>query len=337
MVNPPWINASSAYQLLLCPRRWAESVTPSGLIKHHPASSATSSGAQISGTLVHSSVEGWIKSGLWRDPTSDRIAADRFRASAEAEGVPLGRSRILAAYLETRLQDLRSVLDAGITHASAEQQVADSAMFIRGKIDILCTGPAYAAVVDIKTGRTIDSEGEFLLEISTQLAVYCWLIRELAPSPKAVIVSIDSGVKEIPMSRTIAESTVVKLVESRQQATLNPVTNPASEVCRFCSLRPFCGPHWTEVYSGNITDATEGVVTRVEHGAGGQIMIEFDTGDSTSSMRILQGATIDGTLVVGTNLRAVRVKQKEPASSRWIARDSALIYCVEGRFQNEFC
>jgi len=336
VVSSPWINASSAYQLLVCPQRWLESVAPSGRVKNRPANSIGSTGAQVSGTLVHSSVEYWINSGLWRDPQSDRIITDQFRVSAEAEGVPLGRTRLLAASLETRLQDLRSVLDERITDALAEEEVADDETHIRGKIDILCTGPDYAAVIDIKTGRTIDDEGEFLKEITTQLAVYCWLIRALAPLPKAVIVSIGKGVKELPMTSDFTDSTVSQLIEARSQAMLNPVTKPGDDACRFCSLRPVCGPHWVEVSAGKITDAVEGVVTKVESGAGGQFMIQFESKAGTSVMRILENATIDGSLIVGANLRAVRVRQKEPDSGRWIARDSATIYCAEGAFENAF-
>jgi len=302
----------------------------------NPPGKSSPTEAQISGTLIHSTVEQWIKSGLWNDPDSNEVVADQFRTSAEAKDLPLGRTRILAAYLENLLRDLRNVLDAGITEASAEKEVIDSASRIRGKIDILCVGPGYVAVVDIKTGRTANDQGELLEEIGTQLAVYCWLVRELAPRPKAVIVSIADGVRALPMSEEVSASTVANLTELRLQAVANPATTPGADVCKFCAVRPVCGPHWSEVAAGKIIDAVEGVITRVEPGAGGQTMIQFSSGSTESVMRIRQGATIEGTLVAGANLRAVRVRKKDPESNRWSAWDSALIYCTEAAFQNEF-
>ena len=135
----PWINASSAYQLLQCPRRWIESVAPSGVVQKPPVK-ASPTEAQVSGTLVHGTVEQWIKSGLWKDPDSDGAVADQFRTSAKAKGLPLGRTRILAAYLQNLLRDLRNVLDEGITEASAEKEVTDTRSRMRGKIDVLVYG-----------------------------------------------------------------------------------------------------------------------------------------------------------------------------------------------------
>jgi hypothetical protein len=149
-------------------------------------------------------------------------------------------------------------------------------------------------------------------------------------------VSIGKGVRELTLTSDIIETTVTELIEGRSKAVLSPVTRPAADVCRFCSLRPVCGPHWAEVSAGKITDAVEGVVTKVEAGAGGQLMIQFETEASASVMRILGNATIDGNPRAGGHFRAVRVKQKEPDSNRWVASESAFICFANDAFESEF-
>lgn len=333
MVTLPWINASTAYQLLQCPQRWLHTAMPREKVTPESASPNPAAGAANVGTLVHRSVEKWINSGLWRDPSLDSAAAGDFRLSAESAGLPLGPTRILAAFMESRLPAMRSILDDRATQASAEEPVADEVARIKGKIDILCRGPDYGAVIDVKTGKTVDDEGNFLDEIRTQLAVYCWILRDQMPWPASIVADIKRGVEAMPISREFAESTVNALIDARVTALRNPVAIPATEICKFCSLRPVCTPHWVAVSAGDVADAIEGELIRAERGVGGQTTIEFDAGER-KRLRVNANATLVGPLAPGSRMRAMRVHRIDPDGARWTASEGALIFISEKGFDD---
>ncbi len=324
-MSKPWIHASTAHQLLECPKRWVAGATPGNAVTHAPSGSTHFDGAATLGTLVHSTVERWINSGLWADASNDRLTADEFRTAAASLDAPIGPTRILAASLQVHLSALRTLLSRQISDAAAEVEFTDEHKRIRGRIDILCHGPDRATVVDIKTGKTRDKYGQLRDDITTQMAVYCWLLHNSGePWPAVVVAGLKDGVRDVRVTPEAAEQRIIALIDARDAALQDPVVVPGQGTCRFCPLRPTCAPHWAAVTEGAITDAVEGVITRVEQGPVGRQTVAFVVGGEESLLRIAQNTMIDGDLRAGSRLRAVRVV-KDPDRPRWTARGEALV------------
>lgn len=324
-MTKPWINASTAQQLLQCPKRWVADAAPQSAIAQVPTAPGHFDGAATLGTLIHSTVERWINSGQWTDPDNDRVAANGFRAAAATLDAPIGPTRILAASLHVQLGALRTLLSRQISDAEAEVQFSDDDNRIRGRIDILCRGADHSTVVDIKSGKIRTRDGELMDEITTQMAVYCWLLRSSGePWPTALIASLKDGVCEVTVTPEMVEERIAALLKARDAALIYPVAIPGQQTCRYCILRPICEPHWAAVAEGLITDAVGGTITRVEQGPAGRQTIAFvSDGDEQSMLRLAHNAVIDGPLTVGDHLRAMRVT-KDADRPRWTARGDAL-------------
>ena len=326
-MTKPWIHASTAHQLLQCPKRWVAGAAPQAASAQAPTAPVHFDGAATLGTLIHSTVEQWINSGQWADPDNDRLAANGFRAAAATLDAPIGPTRILAASLHVQLGALRILLSGQISDAEAEAQFSDDDNRIRGRIDILCRGADHPTVVDIKSGKIRTRDGQLMDEITTQMAVYCWLLRSSGePWPAVLIASLKDGVCEVTVTPEMVQQRIAALLEARDAALNDPVAIPGQQTCRFCILRPTCEPQWAAVAEGLITDAVGGVITRVEQGPGGRLMIAFiaDDEDEPSILRIAHNTVIDGPLRAGDRLRAVRVA-KDADRPRWTARGDALV------------
>ncbi|MDJ0412831.1 PD-(D/E)XK nuclease family protein [Rhodococcus opacus] len=315
----PWINASSAHLLLKCPARWFAGAT------WYPTSQpgflngpVVFEGAATLGTLVHRAVEQWIHSGKWGDQRADHSAAQVFNDSALSVGAPIGMTRMHASALEVQLGTLRALLTGSVTDATAEVERENDAYRIRGRIDVLGFGADRRVVIDVKSGHTRDRNGGVFGSIRTQMAVYGWLlVANGEPMPQLVVLSLKDGALTLDLDASFVEQHVCQLIEARDVALKFPTATPNPDTCQDCPVRRDCAPHWAAVSAGEITDAVEGRVTRVEESETGRRALIINVHGEESLVTGTERATTLGVPRAGDLMKAVRVRNK--SYGRWAA------------------
>jgi len=200
--------------------------------------------------------------------------ADYFDEAARAARVDIAvlrDGRLTRARLAARADQLSSELAELTAHGASiacEEVLTDPQRRLRGIPDITILG-SRSAVIDFKTGR--DATISLTDRIRLQLLIYAHLYRCAHGQLPEIVeaFSLIHGPLRVSTESTSVEAVLDAITEARAQDP--ELARPSPAVCRFCSRRFVCEPHWNALPTWEVPDALEGLITQIEHARSGAV------------------------------------------------------------------
>ena len=236
----------------------------------------------ILGSIIHDALEQCGEQGsehvLARVKAVLAGESGKFGSHANASGWATLREVISATRLSAKLATARKIADA-IPHLSRKRQRAhvsppvasDSAsqhplssgnwrevgltvpeLELTGRIDSIDVGPGECRIVDFKTGRALDHDGNVRAHYVDQLHMYMILARRMGYGPRFHLVVIaPDGKFDCPVDDQRLHDlgnrveSLVRSVPKDKPIEINLLAR-VCESCATCRFRPFCKPYLAE-------------------------------------------------------------------------------------------
>ncbi|HEV7529722.1 MAG TPA: PD-(D/E)XK nuclease family protein [Solirubrobacteraceae bacterium] len=303
------VSPSRLKDLAECPLRVA--------FKQHAEKSAAKADAQIIGDSLHVALAECIRLGELVGEDAAWLVEERFVGELErqAPGREVRGVRVAVARLRrivARILELTSEAGPGAVTLSEEALNAREGA-IHGVVDLIIDSERLHVIVDYKTGRTVDEDGEVIPHFQVQLQLYAVLEHDrsgrwpesgvlLRFGGPPVSVSIESGTCE-----RVADEAVESLVGYQALTGTVPPANAGEVTCRFCSFAPQCPAFWEAISPSWTRGAVRGRVARAESSAAGGLTVWLEEAsgshDGTVVIRRLSDAGLDvDALPVGAQL-----------------------------------
>ncbi|SNS43408.1 PD-(D/E)XK nuclease superfamily protein [Geodermatophilus saharensis] len=327
----PWLSPTSAARLLTCP------ASVVGLVTGPPPRSPAPSTGTSAGALAHAALQRWVMADDWRYGDRDGALVDHFHAVAEARKVAVAavmNGRVTEARLEQRASSLGELMRQAGADATAEAEVTlhDSERRLWGTLDLLITSDRGVWLIDLKSG--MDAAQSLLpAVILSQLSIYSHLVaavRGRAPTWVGVF-SLRQGAKQVPVSPS--DLGLLGLLDERRSAWMahDRPALPAPEVCRYCTRRPGCDPHWIALRAWGGADGVEGQLLRAQTAENGRTALLVQNATGSAWVSNMRGEGFQE--LVGHHVRVMRIRRRTPAgqssdAAQWQATDSSAIASV---------
>ena len=325
----PWLSPTSAARLLACPA----SVT--GLAIGPPPRSPAPSTGTSAGALAHAALQRWVMADDWRYGDRDGALVDHFHAAAKARKIAVAAvmdGRATEARLGQRASSLGKLMRQAGDDATAEAEVTlhDSQRRVWGTLDLLVTSNRGVWLIDLKSGMDA-AQSSLPAFIRSQLLIYRHLVaavRGRAPTWIGVF-SLRQGATQVPLSESDGSSLFGLLDEARSawMAHERPAW-PSPEVCKYCTRRPECDPHWIALEAWGDADGLEGQLVRAQTAANGRTALLVRNATGSAWVSDMRGEELQR--LVGHRVRIIRIRQRPAAShpgdpTLWQATDSSVI------------
>ncbi|WP_246078183.1 PD-(D/E)XK nuclease family protein [Microbacterium testaceum] len=305
-----WVSATAAGRLLTCPVSVAPRANPT---------IPTATTPNNAGSLAHLALGVWLESGGWKgkDPGTALHAA--WDAEAARWGVNWRRLRegvVVRARLGLRAADLAQLIKNAGIRARSEVFLTDRATGIYGALDVIVDGGAGGgAVIDLKSGR--DVVGDLDAAARVQLLMYAHLFRREYGQLPATLIAFSLIRGALPIEFSLEE--VDELIErvGGVRALQDPVATPGQAVCRYCSRRLRCEPHWVAAEEWSKPDCLEGQLTKIERAAAGMTAIRLKTPTASEWVTNLDAQQAANARAIGERVRVVRVTKRR--DTEWVA------------------
>ncbi|MDO7848687.1 PD-(D/E)XK nuclease family protein [Hymenobacter sp. M29] len=264
--TPTRLSPSQYGRALACPYQFLLAKTPEAQVL---VGTMSSGGAAAVGTIVHGMLERAVTTDL-SIPTAFETAWQQLLTHQEArllkDGsthlVPLAfRARgyavtklLLRWYLANKPMPIPAPSGTGLPFGP-EQRLTDLSGCISGIADFIRLGTDGPEIVDYKTGPIFqlnaNAEAEIKPAYAQQLQLYAALFYEQAGCWPTRLLLVDLAGNEHEVGFT--ESACLQLLDEARHllaqmqsavAAGNPesMAAPGIEQCRFCQVRPLCGP-----------------------------------------------------------------------------------------------
>jgi hypothetical protein len=274
----------------------------------------------------------------WRYGDRDGALVDHFHAAAEARQVAVAAvmdGRVTKARLEQRASSLGELMRQAGADAKAEAEVTlhDSERRLWGTLDLLVTSDRGVWLIDLKSG--MDAAQPLLpAVIRSQLTIYSHLVaavRGRAPTWMGVF-SLRQGAKQVPMSQS-DDLGLLGLLDERRSAWMahDRPALPSPKVCRYCTRRPGCDPHWIALRALEDADGVEGQLLRAQTAENGRTALLVQNATGSAWVSNMRGEGLQE--LVGHRVRVMRIRRRTPAGqssdpTQWQATDSSAIASV---------
>jgi len=311
--EPPFLNASKAWILLRCHRRWRLESDVSSESRMWDLGVVMDTNI---GTIAHKAIEEWVDSGAWKAGNAGDLLARLFEGKAPTDPTSIGHVRRLSALLAFRAQALVTVLAESSKKPGTEVSLQDDSRRVRGQLDLVTYTEQQVHVVDVKTGAGLGAANALPLSVECQMAIYAFLAAgEWHAEVQLSVFSTESGFRALPMELVEATSRVDQLISERTVASASkPDAHASADVCTWCHFRDDCDAHWSAVDAGFITDAVSGWVIHVSDSDAGIGSVVFE---SSSGTQVLSGVSrsLAESVAVGQFVMFFRVRRDPRGNS----------------------
>ncbi|MGC4154860.1 MAG: PD-(D/E)XK nuclease family protein [Propionicimonas sp.] len=299
-----WYSPTRLWSLLNCP-------ASAGQAPVDTAWTASIDPETNAGTLAHNALEIWMKSGSFRSSDPRAAFAEVVDSLLPGDaGKPPPRWPITRARLIARASLLVELIGSRTAdQILSEVELRDQALRLRGRPDLVLLGEK-AILLDLKT-QTL-KRGEPPEWVDFQLNLYAHLVNvnHGVRLDSAKVFSLNRGLIPVPISQSTIRAALCA-ARAASESSLDDA-RPAPDVCRFCTRRLGCQPHWDIAPSWSPTDCVEGTVDRVEVAANGLAAIRIAQKQSSTWVSGIPAALV--TVVTrGDHIRLVRVWQDATA------------------------
>lgn len=276
-----------------------------------PANEPTRPSAQDlgnAGSVAHLALQQWIENVEWaREDPGMRLQGcfDEIVASRGIDVARMPQAVITRARLKSRGKELSAILAGAGTGIRTELLLTDEVNHLFGILDV-AAGGAEGLIIDLKTGR--DAAAEPSPAIKHQMTFYAHLFQvTFGVLPKHVIVfNLQQGPAEIEVSPA-AITNLLEDIRTARSMERN-LARPQPDVCRFCTKRMTCEPHWKAVSVWDPLDAIEGIIVSIERSSSGMVAVSIDGQWLTG----IVGSQLPDDARPGQFARAVRVRRRSP-------------------------
>jgi CRISPR/Cas system-associated exonuclease Cas4 (RecB family) len=254
--------------------------------KQHAEQAGSKSDAQVIGDSLHAALAAFIEAREFEQDNAVELAGARFAAKLEDEapgrevrGVRPAAARL--AKVARRVLELLEEAGPGAMTLSETYLRAREGQ-LHGVVDLIIESERLHLIVDYKTGRTIDEDGEVLEHFQTQVQLYAVLERERCDSwpERGVLLRFGGPPIQVDVNpdqcaatadRAVEELTAYNTLEGRV-----PPASPSEASCRFCSFATQCPAFWEAVSPGWGRGAVRGRVAWAEPSATGGLTVALE-------------------------------------------------------------
>ena len=254
--------------------------------KQHAEQAGSKSDAQVIGDSLHAALAAFIEAREFEQDDAVELAGARFAAKLEDEvpgrevrGVRPATARL--AKVARRVLELLEEAGPGAMTLSETYLRAREGQ-LHGVVDLIIESERLHLIVDYKTGRTIDEDGEVLEHFQTQVQLYAVLERERSDSWPERGVLLRFGGPPIPVDvnpdqcAATADRAVEELAAYNALEGTVPPASPSEASCRFCSFATQCPAFWEAVSPDWGRGAVRGRVAWAEPSAAGGLTVALE-------------------------------------------------------------
>jgi CRISPR/Cas system-associated exonuclease Cas4 (RecB family) len=285
--------------------------------KQHAALAATKSDPQLIGDSLHGALAACIKSGEFARADIARLVEARFLGELEKEapGREVRGTRVAAARLKkivARVVDLVAEAGPGAV-ALSEEPLAARGDALQGVVDLIIESERLHVIVDYKTGRATDDEGEITPHFQIQVQLYAVLEHERSGRwpERAILLRFGGPPLSIDVDpadcEIVADRAVDALAAYNALIGTVPPASASEATCRYCSYAPRCPAFWDAISPSWVRGAVRGRVAWAERSAAGGLTVALT--DSTGSYegtvvirRLSEEQIVLGALPIGAEL-----------------------------------
>lgn len=304
---PRWWSATATWRLIQC--RASASPVPEPIVPPKAA-------ADNAGSLAHLALQAWAEAGEWEQHDPGASLQERFDDAVASAGITLGalpNAVITRARLKARGSDLASLLAEADGRIRCEQLLRDEAAHLFGILDI-CVAGRNGLIVDLKTGHNASAVPSPLTLHQMTFYAHLFVATYGVLPARTVVFSLQRGPIDIPVVARDVSTLLSNVQKARQE--LNQPAVPAPEVCRFCTKRLRCEPHWNALRDWADADAIEGVVSKIERSTSGTVALLM----AGKWLTGLAAKELPADLRPGVFARAVRIRRhRDTTSEEWAA------------------
>jgi hypothetical protein len=226
----------------------------------------------------------------------------------------MSQALITRARLKSRGREFSAILAGAGSRIRTELLLTDEGNHLFGILDVTADG-ADGLIIDLKTGR--DASAASSPAIKHQMTFYAHLFQAAyGVPPKHVIVF---NLREGPVEIEVTPSAITDLLGQIRTAQLmeRTLARPQADVCRFCTKRMICEPHWKAVTAWDPPDAIEGTISSIERSSSGVAAMHIGGQWLTG----ITGSQLPDGAMPGRFVRAVRVRRRSDstAPAEWAA------------------
>lgn len=318
-----WLTPSGYERLRRCPLQAAFS-------RARPHEGRRSPSA-IVGDIGHRALDLFVthvRDGEARSPADtywERAADEILPAASWMELPRSGIVRAKLARVMGRLTEFLNELPAGSALIS-ECELEGASGRLKGRADLIVRGTV-GAVIDYKTGATVERDGSTKGQYERQLRLYAFMEHETAGTwPSRLILAPFTGtLLEVPVERQLARALAedaLRLLDEYESRVPGPQpARPSPDACTWCAFAPECDPFWNSygAHWGPGFVAVRGVVLWAQ-AHGGRVSFSLRT-DGSDDPIVVKGVRLDEYPV----LAELRVDQKVAAVGIWLT-DCATVF-----------
>lgn len=230
---------------------------------------------------------------------------DEIVASRGIDIARMPQAVITRARLKSRGKELSAILAGAGAGIRTELLLTDEGNHLFGILDV-AAGGAEGLIIDLKTGR--DDTAAPSRAVKHHMTFYAHLFQvTFGMPPKHVIVfNLQQGPAEIEVSPSAITNLVGDILTA--QSNGRTLARPQPDVCRFCTKRITCEPHWKAVAAWDPPDAIEGTIVSIERSSSGMVAVSIDGHWLTGMV----GSLLPDDAKPGQFARAVRVRRRSP-------------------------
>jgi hypothetical protein len=251
----------------------------------------------------------WAHPAVRREQPTDYV--DEAARAARVDIAVLRDGRLTRARLSARADQLSSELaefTADSASITCEEALSDPQSRLRGIPDVMILG-SRSALIDFKTGR--DATAPITKPIRLQLLIYAHLYRcahgRLPEVAEAF--SLIHGPLRVSAGSTSVEAVLNAIAEARSQDPELACPSPA--VCRFCSRRFVCEPHWNALPTWAVPDALEGQIIQIEHAKSGAVGLLIEAASGSEWVTHIPHDRIPTEAEVGSYVRIIHLHRTQ--------------------------
>lgn len=286
--------------------------------KQQADGAAPKTDAQVIGDALHAALAGFIDAREYELPDALPLASARFAAQLEqqATGREVGGARPAAARLAKIIGRVLQLLEEAGPEAVtlSETYLRAREGKLHGVVDLIIESIELHAIVDYKTGRTTDEDGEVSEHFRTQVQFYAVLEEERSGTWPQRGVLLRFGGPPIPVDvdparcAETADRALAALGAYNALAGQVPRASPGEVSCRFCAFAPLCPSFWEALTPSWSRGAVRGRVAWMEASATGGMTIGLEDASGSyegkvAVRRVPQEALAGKALTIGTELR----------------------------------
>lgn len=305
---PQWWSSTAAWRLLSCPL--------SAVPANEPARPSAEDLGNA-GSVAHLALQHWIENGEWARKDPGTRLQGRFDEIVASRGIDIARmprAVITRARLKSRGQELSAILaDAG-TGIRTELLLTDDGNHLFGILDVVAGG-AEGLIIDLKTGREASAEPSQAIKHQMTFYAHLFQVTFGAPPKHVIVFNLQHGPTEIEVSPSAITNLLGQIRTAQHLA--RTLARPQPDVCRFCTKRMTCEPHWKAVAAWDPPDAIEGTIVSIERSSSGMVAVSIDGQWLTG----IVGSHLPDDAKPGQFARAVRVRRRSPGTEppEWAA------------------